>query len=92
MGRINEIFRNLAVSFTKSHYSDTLQNTIHIFPNTKLWIQYVLSDFINLTQVHNFTVSAHDIFTIRRLSIFTVSFTGILQFLMQIMKRFVLSY
>ena len=55
-------------------------------------IQYVLSDFINLTQVHNFTVSAHDIFTIRRLSIFTVSFTGILQFLMQIMKRFVLSY
>ena len=55
-------------------------------------IQYVLSDFTNLTQVHNFTVSAHDIFTIRRLSIFTVSFTGILQFLMQIMKRFVLSY
>ena len=37
MGRIYEIFRNLAVSFTKSHYSDTLQNTIHIFPNTKLW-------------------------------------------------------
>ena len=36
MGRIYEIFRNLAVSFTKSHYSDTLQNTIHIFPNTKL--------------------------------------------------------
>ena len=37
----------------------------------------VLSDFINLTQVHNFTVSAQDIFTFRRLSVFTVSFTGI---------------
>ena len=34
----------------------------------------VLSDFINLTQVHNFTVSAQDIFAFRRLSLFTVSF------------------
>ena len=33
----------------------------------------LLSDFINLTQVHNFTVSAQDIFTFRRLSVFTVS-------------------
>ena len=41
----------------------------------------ILSDFINLTQVHNFTVSAQDIFTFRRLSVFTVSFTGILQLL-----------
>ena len=55
-------------------------------------VNKVLSDFINLTQVHNFTVSAQDIFTFRRLSVFTVSFTGILQLLMQIMKRFVLSY
>ena len=45
----------------------------------------LLSDFINLTQVHNFTVSAQDIFTFRRLSVFTVSFTRILQVLMQIM-------
>ena len=52
----------------------------------------LLSDFINLTQVHNFTVSAQDIFTFRRLSVFTVSFTGILQLLMQIMKRFVPSF
>ena len=52
----------------------------------------ILSDLINLTQVHNFTVSAQDIFTFRRHSIFTVSFTGILQLFMQIMKRFVLSY
>ena len=52
----------------------------------------LLSDFIDLTQVHNFTVSAQDIFTFRRLSVFTVSFTGILQLLMQIMKRFVPSY
>ena len=43
----------------------------------------LLSDFINLTQVHNFTVSAHDIVTIRRLSVVTVSFTGILQVLMR---------
>ena len=41
----------------------------------------VLSDFINLTQVHNFTVSAQDNFTFRRLSVFTVSFTVILQVL-----------
>ena len=53
---------------------------------------YLLSDFINLTQVHYFTVSAQDIFTFRRLSVFTVSFKGILQLLMQIMKRFVPSY
>ena len=42
--------------------------------------------------MHNFTVSAQDIFTFRRLSVFTVSFTGILQLLVQIMKRFVPSY
>ena len=42
--------------------------------------------------MHNFMVSAQDIFTFRRLSVFTVSFTGILQLLMQIMKRFVPSY
>ena len=53
---------------------------------------YILSNFINLTQVHNFTVSAQDLFTFRRLSVFTVSFTGILQLLMQIMKRFKPSY
>ena len=52
----------------------------------------LLSDFINLTQVHNFTVSAQDIFTFRRLSVFTVSFTGILQLSMQIIKRFVPCY
>ena len=45
--------------------------------------EYVLSDFIYLTQVHNFTVSAQDIFTFRRLSVFTVSFTGILQVLIR---------
>ena len=50
---------------------------------------FVLFDFINLTQVHNFTVSAQDIFTFRRLSVFTASCTGILQVLMQIVNRFV---
>ena len=59
------------------------QKTVH-----EIWI---LFDFINLTQVHNFTVSAQAIFTFRRLSVFTVSFTGILRVLMQIMKRFVSS-
>ena len=52
----------------------------------------ILSDFINLTQVHNFTVSAQDIFTFRRLSVFTVSFTRIFQLVMQIMKCFTLYY
>ena len=42
--------------------------------------------------MHNFTVSAQDIFTFGRLSVFTVSFTGILQVLVQIMKRFTLYY
>ena len=42
--------------------------------------------------MHNFTVSAQDIFTFRRLSVFTVSFTRILQVLMQIIKRFALYY
>ena len=41
MGRIYEIFRNLAVSFTKSHYSDTLQNTIHIFHKTMKYNMYI---------------------------------------------------
>ena len=54
--------------------------------------RYLLFNFINLTQVHNFTVSAQGIFTVRRLSVFTVRFTGILQVVMQIMKRFVPSY
>ena len=49
-------------------------------------------DFINLTQVHNFTDNAQDISTICRLPLFTVSFTEIKQILMQIMKRFVSSY
>ena len=53
---------------------------------------FILSHFINLTQVHNFTVSAQDLFTFRRLSVFAVSFTGVLQLLMQIMERFVASY
>ena len=42
--------------------------------------------------MHNFTVSAQDIFTFRRLSVFTVSFTGILQVVMQVMKHFAPSY
>ena len=66
-----------------------MQNA-YLFDSTSfIYNNYViLSDFINLTQVHNFTVSAQDIFTFRRLSVFTVSFTGILQLLMQIIKRF----
>ena len=65
-----------------------LWETRHFIKNSNI----LLSDFINLTQVHNFTVSAQDLFTFRRLSVFTVSFTGILQLLMQIMKHFVPSY
>ena len=42
--------------------------------------------------MHNFTVSAQDIFAFRILSVFTVSFTGIFQVLMHIVKRFVQSY
>ena len=57
-----------------------------------MFLHYILSDFINLTQVHNFTVSAQDIFTFRRLSVFTVSVTRILQVVMQIMKRFALYF
>ena len=46
-------------------------------------LQMLLFDFINLTQVHNFTVSAQDSFTFRSLSVFTESFKGILQVLMR---------
>ena len=53
---------------------------------TLLYRFLILSDFINLTQVHNFMVIAQDIFTFRRLSVFTVSFTRILRVVMQIMK------
>ena len=53
---------------------------------------FVLSDFINLTQVHNFTVGAQDIFTFRRLSVSTVNFTRISQVQMQIMKHLALYY
>ena len=42
--------------------------------------------FINLRQLHNFTVSAQDIFTFRRRSVFTVSLQ---EFSMEIIKRFV---
>ena len=42
--------------------------------------------------MHNFTVSAQNIFTFRRLSAFTVSFIGTLQVLMQIIKHVALSY
>ena len=72
------------LAFTPKSQLSNMHLFIHMF-NASL----VLSDFINLTQVHNFTVSAQDIFTFRRLSVFTVSFTGILQLLMQVMKRFV---
>ena len=61
-------------------------------PRGHMFYIVLLSDFINLTQVHNFTVSAQDSFTFRRLSVFTVSFTRILQVLIQIMKRFALYY
>ena len=66
---------------------NTTQNKVCI-----IYVIVLLSDFINLTQVHNFTVSAQDNFTFRLLSVFSVSFTRILQVLMQIMKRFSLYY
>ena len=65
--------------------------SVSIYLQLHAWPR-VLSDFINLTQVHNFTVSAQGILTFRRLSAFTVSCTGILQVLMEILERFVLSY
>ena len=68
-----------------------MQIQLHVYTRTCA-CTFILSDFINLTQVHNFTVIAQDSFTFRRHSVFTVSFTGILQVLMQIMKRFVPSY
>ena len=54
-------------------------------------LEYLLSDFINLTQVHNFMVSAQDILIFRRLSVFTVSLREFAS-ANEIMKRFTLSY
>ena len=49
--------------------------TLVIFPNKSDPVFY---DFINLTQLHNFTLNAQEIvFTFVRLPLFTVSFTGI---------------
>ena len=49
--------------------STTLNTKSMVKPNTLVFfVNQLLSDFINLTQVHNFTVSAQDIFTFRRLS------------------------
>ena len=67
-------------------------SNLKIFDYTYFIYSYLLSDFINLTQVHNFTVSAQDSFTFRQLSVFSVSFTRILQVLMQIMNRLALYY
>ena len=78
------IYVNYVMMILWPRHTNTISRASH-------WLM-LLSDFINLTHVHNFTVSAQDIFTFRRLSVFTVSFTGILQLLMQIMKRFVPSY
>ena len=76
-----------------SHWIKIYMTRLIFCANIDTFIPYIfciplLSDFINLTQVHNFTVSAQDIFTFRRLSVFTVSFTRILQVLMQIIETF----
>ena len=63
---------------------------IGLYLSFNLVLSLVLSDFIDLTQVHNFTVSAQDILSSVDFRI--LSFTGILKLLMQIMKRFVPSY
>ena len=78
------LHQSFNIEIPKGHWSEVV---VHLY-----LVSLVLFDFINLTQVHNFTVSAQDIFTFRRLSVFTASFTGILQVLMQIMNRFVPSY
>ena len=83
MANVPAIFRDLRPKHVLK--SERMSEKRHI-------INILLSDFNNLTQVHNFTVSAQDIFTFRRLSVFTVSFTRILKVLMQIMKRFALYY
>ena len=45
---------------------------VNAFFHRRYWGR-VLSNFINLTQVHNFTVSAHNSFTFRRHSVFIVT-------------------
>ena len=84
--------RPLTVELTTLNVHQRASINVKLSPKAKRRLSQLLSDFINLTQVHNFTVSAQDIFTFRRLSVFTVSFTRTLQVLMQIMKRFVPSY
>ena len=93
--RLIKMLQDLALWSLEQRRHDANASVIIIYLNVNSFIAvpiHVLSDFINLTQVHNFTVSAQDIFTFRRLSLFTVSFTGILQLLVQIMKHFALYY
>ena len=77
---------SMTMLYMYSGQSLVLLELVHIFKmQDSPWSidEQILFDFINLTQVHNFTVSARDIFTFRRLSVFTVSFKRILQVLMQ---------
>ena len=72
--------------YVRDHAGKETSVYICLFPctsTTAIHLELVLFDFINLTQVHNLTVSAQDIFTFHRLSVFTVSFIGILQVLMR---------
>ena len=90
MAPVSVFFKSFKYHTRLSLIHSNSPSVTRIRPRFVRW--YVLLDFINLTQVHNFTVSAQDFFTFLWLSVFTVRFTGILQVLMQIMKRFVPPY
>ena len=47
----------------------------------------ILSDFINLTQVHNNTVSAHAIFAFGRISVSSTRFTGIKHVMLYVSRQ-----
>ena len=86
--QFNSLFANTKMykAINKLRYNRIIYaNFIHEYGVNfhELYFKHLLFAFINLTQVHNFTVSEQDIFTFRRLSVFTVSFTGILQVLMR---------
>ena len=52
---------------------ETKRLLLTLFLSNIDYITIIFYDFINLTQVHNFTVNTQDIFTLGRLSLFSIT-------------------
>ena len=69
---VPESIEQMTLNFFQKSVNECLEILIIIIVIKYRPCIQLLSDFINLTQVHNFTVSAQDNFTFRRLSVFSL--------------------